>query len=167
MSCFSQAWSLMWHWSVLSFAEVFQETKSCNLQTGFLGIIYVKREPDFSFCIRRRLAEWRNWVAPWNEPYGSERLLQKGVQHIVRPNRPKHESLEEKKVCSRAEQGECSKEPVSTLPLPTPKTLNSPRGFSKPFLKARWRKGVLTHSTLADFEVTGRLTLSILRHQKV
>jgi hypothetical protein len=30
-----------------------------------------------------------------------------------------------------------SKEPASTLPLLTPKTLNSPRGFSKAFLKAR------------------------------
>ena len=61
----------------------------------------------------------------------------KGCPAHNEANRPKHQSLGENKVYSRAELGECSKETVPTLPLPTPQTSELPRGFSKAFLKAR------------------------------
>ena len=58
--------------------------------------------------------------------------------------------------------------------LSSPQTPNSLKDFSKAFLKARWGRGVpgyvissCTILWLVDVEVTGQLTVSILRHQKV
>ena len=75
-------------------------------------------------------------------------------------------SLEQRKVYCRTKQGEwvaCAQ-----------KTLNSPEGFSKEFLKVRWGRdipGYVTSSCkilwLVNAEITGQLTLSILRCQKV
>ena len=73
--------------------------------------------------------------------------------HRVRPNRPKYCSLEQRKIYHRAMQGDEW--------LMPPKPLNSPKGFCKAFLKARWRRGftgyVISSCTilwLVDSEVT-------------
>ena len=56
------------------------------------------------------------------------------VSNTMRPNKLKHQNLEQTKSYYRAKQGE--------QVICAPQTLNPLKGFIKAFLKARWRHGV-------------------------
>ena len=80
----------------------------------------------------------------------------------VRPNNTKQWSLQQRKVNGRSIQGNGW--------LMAPQILNSPKGFSKAFLKDRWGSGVwwgfwsaYGQFWLVDVEVIGWLNLLILR----
>ena len=97
-------------------------------------------------------------------------MLPNGVcaQCTVKPNHPKHQSLEQRRVYCRAVP-----EQVSHAP-PPPQTLSSLKGFSKAVLKARWESGgpgyVIRSCTdlwLSDVEITGQLAPLTLRDQNI
>lgn len=91
--------------------------------------------------------------------------------HTVRPKKPKRWSLKQRKVYCRTKQ--------ESVALPSAQnTPDSSEGLGKAFQKARWGEGLGQSQGLwsacapfslwlVDIEITGQLTLSILRSQKV